>query len=144
MDELRASIGLVQLSHLKDWNQKRHHLSNYYRQILSSETPEVIVPFNERYETSAHLMPILLPKATNRLEIIDYLRDAGIQSSIHYPPIHHFSFYKENFPCIRLPNTEEFCSRELTLPLHPSLIEGDVIHVVDTLKKSFSSVHHDI
>ena len=138
MDELRAAIGLVQLSHLKDWNEKRNHLSNFYRHTLSSETPDVIVPFNERHETAAHLLPILLPEATNRTEIIDYLRDAGIQSSIHYPPIHHFSFYKEKFPGITLPKTEEFCSRELTLPLHPSLTENDVNRVVEAFKKSLS------
>ena len=135
MDELRAAIGLVQLSHLKSWNQKRHQLSNYYRKILSSQTPEVIVPFNEIHETSAHLLPILLPEATNRTEVIDYLRDAGIQSSIHYPPIHHFSYYKEQYPSITLPKTEEFCSRELSLPLHPSLTETDVFKVVNFLKK---------
>ena len=81
-------------------------------------------------------MPVLLPAGMNRQKIMDHLRDDGIQSSIHYPPIHQFSYYLERFPKVRLPKTEEFCSRELTLPLHPSLNENDVKRVVESLRKA--------
>jgi len=137
MDELRAAMGLVQLPRLHTWNNKRIELSNFYRHLLSLHTPEVIVPFNEKHQTAAHLLPILLPAGKNRLKIIDYLRKEGIQSSIHYPPIHHFSFFKEKYPCIILQKTEVFCQRELTLPLHPSMTESDVNRIVLTLNNSF-------
>jgi dTDP-4-amino-4,6-dideoxygalactose transaminase len=88
------------------------------------------------HETAAHLMPVLLPAAMNRQRIMDDLRKDGIQSSIHYPPIHHFSYYQERFPGIELPKTEEFCARELTLPLHPSLTKEDVTFIVESLRKT--------
>ena len=44
MDELRAAIGLVQLTRLKDWNKKRHNLSHSYRRILSTPLPVVPSP----------------------------------------------------------------------------------------------------
>lgn len=136
MDELRAAMGLAQLAHLPQWNRRRYELSQLYRQSLAAHIPEVVVPFDHTHETAAHLMPILLPPGMNRQRIMDYLREDGIQSSIHYPPIHHFSYYMEKFPSVMLPKTEEFCARELTLPLHPSLTEKDVKRVVESLGKA--------
>lgn len=136
MDELRAAIGLVQLAHLPQWTKKRCDLSNYYREVLIAQIPEVKVPFTPMHETAGHLMPVLLPAALNRQGIMDDLRNAGIQSSIHYPPIHHFSYYRERFPGIQLPKTEEFCARELTLPLHPSLTKEDVTFIGEALRKA--------
>jgi dTDP-4-amino-4,6-dideoxygalactose transaminase len=134
MDELHAAMGLVQLTHLRQWNNKRCKLSHSYRQMLATHIPEVIVPFSQDHETAAHLMPILLPTGVTRQEVMDRLRKAGIQSSIHYPPIHHFSYYRERFPKVVLPRTEEFCARELTLPLHPALTENDVRRIVECLQ----------
>lgn len=134
MDELRAAIGLVQLAGLLQWNARRRELSDAYRQRLAEHLPDIGIPFDYDWQTAAHLMPILLPKDANRKGIMDCLRQGGIQSSIHYPPVHRFSYYRGRFPTVSLPNTESFCSRELTLPLHPSLSESDVDRVVATLK----------
>ena len=136
MDELRAALGLVQLARLERWNARRRELSNYYRDRLAEELPDIVVPFAPDWETAAHLLPILLPEHADRRGIMEGLRRARIQSSIHYPPIHRFSFYRERFPGVSLPNTESFCSRELTLPLHPSLRESDVDRVVAALKSA--------
>lgn len=136
MDELRAAMGLVQLPRLRNWNKRRFELSKYYRQILAALLPEVVVPFDQAHETAAHLMPILLPNGIDRQRMMNRLRSDGIQTSIHYPPIHLFSYYLERFPRVNLPKTEEFCARELTLPLHPSLTEDDVKRVVESLQKT--------
>ena len=136
MDELRAAMGLVQLARLQQWNKRRYELSNCYRQLLTAQIPELVVPFDSTHETAAHLMPVLLPPGVNKQRVIDHLRDVNIQSSIHYPPIHKFSYYLERFPDVILPKTEEFCAREITLPLHPSLTEDDVVRVVDSLQKA--------
>ncbi len=136
MDELRAAMGLVQLSRLPDWNHQRKKLSNHYRQMLHINRPEISVPFDINHETSAHLLPAILPEYANRQDIMSQLRHAGIQSSIHYPPIHHFSFYKTLIPDVALPHTEEFCSRVITLPLHPGLSKNDIEYVVDAIAQA--------
>jgi dTDP-4-amino-4,6-dideoxygalactose transaminase len=136
MDELRAAVGLVQLAQLPHWNRKRLDLSHYYRETLSVQLPEVKVPFTPTHQTAGHLMPVLLPEGINRQKLMDHLRKDGIQSSIHYPPIHHFSFYQERFTGTHLPKTEDFCGHELTLPLHPSLTKEEVAFVVESLRKA--------
>jgi len=136
MDELRAAIGLVQLPQLQKWNKKRSELAHSYRRVISINIPEVIIPFAQDHETAAHLMPIVLPVDTNRQEVMQQLNEASIQTSIHYPPIHHFSYYRERFPGVVLPQTEKFCARELTLPLHPSLTEKHVEQTVEPLRQA--------
>ena len=139
MDELRAAMGLVQLERLPEWNARRRELTRFYRKAITEDIPKVSVPFEPDHETSAHLMPILLPEDVDRERIMDHLRRDGIQTSIHYPPVHKFSYYQERFPGNSLPNTEQFCARELTLPLHPGLTESDVERVVSVLKQALVS-----
>jgi dTDP-4-amino-4,6-dideoxygalactose transaminase len=136
MDELRAAMGLVQLARLPGWNARRRELSSLYRRRFSERLPQVSIPFSDEHESAAHLMPVLLPQRADREQIMVKLREAAIQSSIHYPPVHGFSYFRRRFPGVTLPNTDKFSSRELTLPLHPSLSDDDVDFVVQTLKKA--------
>ena len=78
-------------------------------------------------------MPVVLPTAIDRQAIIDRLRKRGIQTTIHYPPVHRLTFYSELYPDTALPRTEEFSRRELTLPLHPGMTTADVELVVNSL-----------
>jgi len=136
MDELRAAMGLVQLIRLPEWNRRRSELKNYYRQYLSTHLPQVTIPFKPNHKTAAHLMPILLPDGVDRESVMGHLRHDGIHSSIHYTPVHKFSYYQNMFPDVNLPNTDHFCSRELTLPLHPSLTEKQIENVLESLRSA--------
>lgn len=138
MDELRAAMGLAQLANLPKWNKRRRELTQCYRKAIVDQIPEVTLPFEGNHETSAHLMPVLLSNRVNRQTLMAELRAGGIQSSIHYPPIHQFSYYQKRFPGVSLPQTENFCAKELTLPLHPALSESDIERVVGSLRKAVS------
>jgi dTDP-4-amino-4,6-dideoxygalactose transaminase len=58
------------------------------------------------------------------------LEEAGIQTSLHYPPVHHFSIYESG---ASLPLTDEYARRAVTLPLFPSISEEQVGLVVEAL-----------
>ncbi len=139
MDELRAAIGLAQLENLLPWNETRRQHRQHYSDLLAKKVPAVQVPFADGGETAAHLMPVVLPTDVGRLKVMEALRSNGIQSSIHYPPVHKFSFYEDQFGRQKLPATEEYAARELTLPLHPGLTGDDVDRVVASLALSLKS-----
>lgn len=136
MDELRAAIGLVQLARLPKWNVRRRELTAHYRQRLAEQLPEVSIPFSQVHITAAHLMPILLQEDIDRGAVMAQLRQKLIQTSIHYPPVHRFSYYQKRFPGIVLPQTEQFFARELTLPLHPALRKKHVERVIEALRNA--------
>lgn len=133
MDELRAAMGLAQIDRLLGWNEIRRTLTSEYRAALNRLTPGIVVPFAKGHPTSAHIMPVLLPEGTDRQRVMQLMREQGVQTSMHYPPIHKFDYYRRTFPTPALPQTELFSDRELTVPLHPRLSASDVNRVVATL-----------
>jgi dTDP-4-amino-4,6-dideoxygalactose transaminase len=138
MDDLRAAVGLAQLAKLPGWNRKRRSLTECYMKLLQELCPEVVVPFrnwqaSSQVSSSHHIMPVVLPEHADRRDIIEHLRERGIQTSNHYPAAHQLSFYRNLFPSIFLPQSERFAKRELTLPLHPRMDEAQVEHVVAAL-----------
>jgi dTDP-4-amino-4,6-dideoxygalactose transaminase len=95
-------------------------------------------PFETQSLSTHHIFPVLLPEAADREHIIAVLRAGGIQTSLHYPPIHHLSWYRDRIPDVRLPVTEVFSSRELTLPLHPKMEDWQIERVTQTLRRSLA------
>jgi dTDP-4-amino-4,6-dideoxygalactose transaminase len=139
MDELRGALGLVQIERLPEWNRTRLELMAYYRERLADEVPEVGLPFAADHPTSGHIMPVVLPPGCDRAAVMAAMRAAAVQTSVHYPAIHQFTYYRERFGGIRLPHTEQFSSRELTLPLHPALSLADIDRVVSAVREALGS-----
>jgi len=137
IDEIRSALGRVQLAKLEYNNARRSQLVASYTKLLKENIPEVIVPFeNHRGISAHHIMPILLPKGCDRIHIMDQMKTKGIQTSIHYPPIHTFSAFKNATGNNYLPITEVVFERELTLPLYPTMSTNQVALVVEGLSSS--------
>lgn len=133
IDEMRAALGLVQLAKLPQANASRRHLTERYFKRLD-KMPNVSVPFRhfDRGTPTWHLMPILLKEGVDRQAVIDGLKQAGVQSSIHYPAIQEFTAYRE---CLgEVPLAREISKRELTLPMYPTMTDADVDWVCDSLE----------
>ena len=142
IDEIHSALGLVQLKKLNKNNELRRTITEQYREILSGATFEgVELPFLDTEGISAcHLFPILLPEWVNRHEFMSNMRGRGIQTSIHYPPIHQFSYYRQRFTGINLPKTEQAAAREVTLPLYPAMSRGDVKYVVSGVRETLKEL----
>jgi dTDP-4-amino-4,6-dideoxygalactose transaminase len=136
MDELRAAIGLVQLRRLVEWNEIRRIVVVLYRRLIAQHCPSVMVPFTQPRTSAYHIMPVLLPSYVERQAVVDQLRTHGIQTTIHYPPVHKLTLYREMFPDCQLPKTEAFAERELTIPLHPEVSSSAAASVVAALAAS--------
>lgn len=137
MDDIRASIGIVQLNKLQNDLEKRIAIRNKYIEMLY-EIPNIIVPFVENEEfVSNYIMPIILKDSDykKRNEFRDYLHKNGIQTSVHYPAVHRFSIYKDFSKS--LPLTEYVSDNEVTLPMYSALTEQDVNYIVKKIKVFF-------
>lgn len=141
IDEIRAALGLAQLDKLAANNARRAALTRHYRQKLQElALPGVEIPFAAAAGQPAyHLLPLLLPPGADRQQVMQHLRAAGIQTSIHYPPIHHFSYYRQHYPAVVLPETEAAAAAELTLPLYPSLPVESVNEVLLSLQQALEA-----
>ena len=137
IDEMRSALGLVQLKKLQQNNARRGAIRQRYVEALFDTSLEI--PFlNHPGLSSQHLFPILLPPGCNRKAFIDSLREAGVQTSIHYPPIHQFHYYRQQYPDVTLPLSEEVASREVTLPLFPGMTDEMVDWVIESTRNALS------
>ena len=136
MDDLRASIGIVQLQHLKEDLIKRSRVRSLYLSELQN-IGGLIIPFSDNHEfVSNYIMPIVLKNSTaeKRDQTREKLHQKGIQTSLHYPAVHLFSFYKQYD--VSLPKTEYVTNNEITLPMYGKLTEVEVKFIAETLKNA--------
>jgi len=134
--EIQSALGLAQLKKLDRNNRKRKRLVEVYRKELE-RVDEISIPFSKfKGNPSCHLFPILLAPQIDRNRVMERLKDFGIQTSVHYPPVHLFSLYRRRFGFKEgmFPKTEEVSRREATLPLHPRMEEEDVKWILKKLK----------
>jgi dTDP-4-amino-4,6-dideoxygalactose transaminase len=141
IDEIRAALGLVQLNKLEHNNAQRRYLTLVYQDALQERVPELTIPFQHyRGVSAAHIMPILLPASVNRIHFMEGMKSQGIQTSIHYPPVHGFTAYKGKVDASALPHTEDATAREVTLPLYPMLSEADVIIIAQVVSQTLAAM----
>ena len=73
----------------------------------------------------------VLPEGVDRDAVVSGLKGAGIHPSVHFRPLHHFSWFIEHVDVG--PSGLEVCdamaNRALSLPLHTGLSEADVDRV---------------
>jgi dTDP-4-amino-4,6-dideoxygalactose transaminase len=135
LDEIRAAIGAVQLRRLPAENAARAELAAHYRSRLDGERG-LAMPFAREEEgtvSSHHLAVVLLPDGSDRDEVRAGLAEQRIQTSVHYPPIHLFTQYREVGARRPLPRTEKVATRLLTLPLYGQMETAQADLVADTL-----------
>jgi dTDP-4-amino-4,6-dideoxygalactose transaminase len=129
--EICSAIGLAQLQKLPLNNKKRDALFTEYVKALRNNN-RIMLPFSriaENGKYARHLFPIVLDENINRDTFMLKLKGFGIQTSIHYLPVHKFTYYKSILQARqakRLNNTEAFGQRVVTLPMHPLLTTDDI------------------
>jgi dTDP-4-amino-4,6-dideoxygalactose transaminase len=147
IDEIRSALGLAQLAKLPGDNARRRHLTQRYWDLFAQiDLPGLELPFKSAHSRptqgdsaatgSAHIFPILLPPGADRQSFMEGMKAAGVQTSIHYPPIHTFTYYRHRYPAVTLPETESIASRQVTLPLYPALTDEDIAYVVSSAQSA--------
>lgn len=128
MNDLAASIGLVQLSKLDAMNKKRSVLIDQYTNKLSTlDHVKIALPF----DTEKYVYQMFGIRTPYKNELIIYLKARGIATGCHYTPLSSQPLFKEwgeNCPYI-----ENEVSRLITLPLHVGMSKEDISYIAESL-----------
>ena len=141
LDEIRAAMALVQLGRLAEGNAARERIVERYRALLDG-VEGISMPFGRQpagASSSHHLAVVLLPPDIPRGEVREALTTRRIQTSVHYPPIHSFTAFRE-LSRRPLPRTDALAERILTLPLYPHLGDERQDRVVEALRVSLEAL----
>jgi dTDP-4-amino-4,6-dideoxygalactose transaminase len=135
LDDIRAALGIVQLKKLNLDLQKRAVLRERYIKGLK-DNMNILIPFKDRTEfVSNYIFPIVLKNSNSSLrdEFREKLHLKGVQTSVHYPAVHRFSIYKENYT--ELVNTDYVVENEVTLPMYGNLEMKEVDFICKTVNE---------
>lgn len=119
LNEFSASIGLAQLKKLDRLNEKRKRIAKRYHTELRLEQK---MDYDEN--CCYHFYWILI-KNRNKFRV--NMSKVGIETGIHYTPIHKFSMYSNT---AKLPVTERVGKTIVTLPTHPNLNDHDIDRII--------------
>lgn len=119
LSDIHAAIGLGQLEKIDEINKKRNEILESYNAGLD-------------YSNSGnHLYNILVG---NREEFIKWMGYMGIQTSVHFKPVHLMKAYKDFNKSI-LPMTEFLWEHTVSIPFYPSLNQKEIEYIINKTKE---------
>jgi dTDP-4-amino-4,6-dideoxygalactose transaminase len=135
LSEIHAAIGRIQLKHLPDWIEARRKNAAHYTELFDG-VDGVEVPVEANWAKHAYHLYVI--KTEKRDELAKYLKEKNIGTGIHfYIPIHKQPYILDNFPPVKLENTEKCAEKVLSLPLDPRISFEEIEQVVKEIKNFF-------
>ena len=119
MNEFSAAIGRIQLRKLERLNNKRRKIAKIYSEEIKIENK---MKFSK--DCSYHLFWI---RVKSREKLRKILLENGIETGIHYAPVHKFELYDKK---IKLEITEKASEEIITIPMHPNLTSNEMNKVI--------------
>ena len=77
----------------------------------------------------------------DRYDLYTYLRTGDYIPMVHYIPVHLLGYFRKRFGYKRgnFPIAENYYDRPISIPLYPSLTDGEVMKVVDDITSFIKS-----
>ncbi len=134
MDGFQAAVLNVKLKYLDKWNSARRRHAQTYNNLLK-DTDGIVLP--KELPDRQHVYHLYVIHVKDRTLLQQYLKDADIGSSIHYPialhlqnAFHYLGYKRGDFSI-----TEECASSVLSLPMFPELTSSEVKYVCEKIKE---------
>lgn len=138
LDALQAAVLDEKLEFLDEWNEMRRGIARLYDEGLKNIPALAFYPPLPDTSPVYHLY-IVRVAPRDRDRFIQFLRDRGIATGIHYPePVHllqpfqRFGYKKCDFPI-----AEEYMRAIVSLPIFPGMTDGQVQYVIKAVKEYF-------
>ncbi len=136
LDAIQAAVLSVKLEYLNDWSESRRWVASYYSEHLKALP--IRLPKIESHNT--HIFHQYVIATSQRDELIQYLKQQGIETAVYYPvPLHlqkcfEYLGYKEG----DLPESEKASRETLALPIFPEITQKEQDYVIGHIKNFFA------
>ena len=134
--DIQCALGLSQFRKLHNFCKRRREIVNMYNEVFDG-IESIQIPFESKdCNSNFHLYVLLFnfnQIGIERTQFMIKLKQRGIQTQVHYIPVHTQPFYQENIgtnwgDC---PNAEKYYQKCLSIPLYPTMNDSDVERVID-------------
>lgn len=144
LTDIQSSLGISQLKRLAEVKKRRREIVNVYNQALG-KIEGIQTPFeSETCNSNFHLYILLIDfdlLGLTRTQLMYDLKRQGIQTQVHYIPVHTQPFYQKNYGTAwgDCPVAEAYYKKCLSIPLFPIMTDNDVNKVINAIKNACES-----
>ena len=141
LDSLQAAVLTVKLRHIEQWTLLRQSIAKRYRDILKG-LDHIGLPGEYVNSPSVyHLFVIRVPSA-RREDLLQHLRQAGIEAGIHYPiALSKLRVTTEQLNIhVHCPEAEKASTEVVSLPIYPELTDDMQDYICEKLIAFFKQV----
>jgi UDP-4-amino-4,6-dideoxy-N-acetyl-beta-L-altrosamine transaminase len=140
--DIQCALGLSQLKKFPRFCKRRREIVNQYNTAFKDWEFSQIPFEDSSCESNFHLYVLLFDFEKiniDRARFMLELQQKGIQTQVHYIPVHLQPFYRKHFGTNigDYPNAEQYYKKCLSIPLFPTLKDSEVKHIVKTVKDFF-------
>lgn len=138
MTAMQAALGSSQLKKVDQFVAKRRELVAYYRKKLKGFSKVIPLSAGQDHRSAHHLFVVFLNiEKHSRAHVMEMLNEKGIGSQVHYIPLYRHPVFTDLMGDVTqyFPNTEEYYSHALSLPLYTQLTFEEIDYIVDSLKE---------
>jgi dTDP-4-amino-4,6-dideoxygalactose transaminase len=137
IDDPRAAIGRSRLSRLDDDNRRRGEVASVYRRELGElKGVSLLAAPPEAARVSNSMFAIVVDEGVDRDAFRGALAERGIQTSVHFSPVHRFELYADSGA--ELPVADEFAARTVSLPMFAEMEEGQQAQVIEAVREALA------
>ena len=148
MTDLQAAMGRVQLRHYPKTLARRKSLARQYHHAFQLEPWYMPPPLQSDDRESAYHLFMLRVRgltATGRDAVMAAMRDQGIATNVHFPPLPMLHVHRSRNTCPDLdsgayPGARSHWHQEISLPLHLELSDADVQRIATTATAAIEQV----
>ena len=131
MTDIHAAIGRVQLTKVDAWTAKRQMNAAALDAGLSGISGVQIPKVHQDAVHVYHQYTIRIDAAERDRAQLALKEEYGVGTGVYYPiPNHRLPSLAKFAPELHLPETERAAAEALSLPVHPSLTEGELERIV--------------
>jgi len=145
LSDINCALGIVQLSRIEEIKRKRKQVAKWYQENLAGDDRLIVPTEPAGCDTNWFVFGVrLADKFTrqNREKVLQTMRDAGIQVSNYFTPVHLQAFMVERFGFKPgdFPITEKIAERTIALPFYNNLSKDEVGIVCDELRRAIDNL----
>ena len=138
IDDARAALARSRLRRLDEDNRHRAALASVYRDVLGElDGLSLLAAPPESARISNSTFAVVLDEGVDRDAFRDSLAQSGIQTSVHFSPVHRFELYADSRA--ELPVADAFAARTVSLPMFPEMEEGQQAQVIEAVRRALAS-----
>lgn len=145
ISDINCALGISQLGRIEEILKKREAVAYKYTKRLRA-CNDLLVPYQAPHVKIGWFVYVVRLRRSftrrQRDQIINLLKEKGIETGNYFPPIHLQPFYRAAFGYTRgdFPVTEQVADRTIALPFHNNLQDSEIDYVVENLLKAIDSV----